>query len=297
MSNDQVIKMVQAAEARAEAAERTIKEFQSLAVDVVPGDGDGIEIPLTPDSLKVIMKEIQGEWDDAEKRLAALKNSGGPCGHAGRFFAKGECHVCRAAAAQARLAVSEAACAAMRNGLLAAQHFIEKGIVVRMSNQWPALQRILPEIRAAIQRALDIPAGQGFLSPMAKETETLRAELAACREALELTLRVFKAMSDRGAYPIELCADEAACLTGGGWHYITTALSGQRGRELLDQQRAKDEVLAGFVEGARAKDQRIATLTDLLRRAMDNVNHDGSVYTVEKSTWYKDAALVLGDKS
>lgn len=62
-------------EAQAEIARlRTeIAAFQGLMTNVVPGDGSGEEVPATPESLRAYIKELQDEWDGAEKRLAAAR--------------------------------------------------------------------------------------------------------------------------------------------------------------------------------------------------------------------------------
>lgn len=49
--------------------------FAAIAVRVVPGEhGEGVEVPMTPESLKEYVNELHDGWDAAEKRLTAELN-------------------------------------------------------------------------------------------------------------------------------------------------------------------------------------------------------------------------------
>ncbi len=61
-----------------EEAERRADEWPlvlgEVTTNIVPGEcGGGVEVPVTPQSMKAAIIELQNEWDGAEKRIDALR--------------------------------------------------------------------------------------------------------------------------------------------------------------------------------------------------------------------------------
>ena len=275
---DAIRQQLEAAEARAEAAERQLASMRNAAC--------------------IESEKRQGEWQEAAKPCAICNRT------ASQMLTHDECLPCKLegqrATAQAKLAASEAAAGAMRAAIgtmvpsiIRCYRSVAAG---ELSGPFPIDVKYCDRTLERVEAAIANPAGQGFISPA--EAEQLRAELAACRAALEKLSVQFDAYGERHRNTTWLdgpddhwknCIDATTL--------IHKALSGQAARELLASQRAKDEVLAGFVEGARAKDQRIATLTDLLRRAIAECGeHDREYEHNTDRELLRDAALVLGDK-
>ena len=48
------------------------KALRDVSCQVVPGNGDGLEVAPTPKSIREHLNYLQEEWDNAERRIAAL---------------------------------------------------------------------------------------------------------------------------------------------------------------------------------------------------------------------------------
>jgi len=70
---DTVRRLIAAAE-RSIELEKRVEEYGKVMIHVVPGEhGEGEEVPATPESIRGLLKELQREWDNAERRIAELE--------------------------------------------------------------------------------------------------------------------------------------------------------------------------------------------------------------------------------
>lgn len=53
---------------------KQVDEYGKVMTNVVPGEhGEGEEVPATPESIRYLLKELQSEWDNAERRITKLR--------------------------------------------------------------------------------------------------------------------------------------------------------------------------------------------------------------------------------
>lgn len=80
---------IAALEAELARVKGELAEFGKVMVRVEHnGDGDTQELPATPESLLAYVKELQGEWDAAEKRAGAMNRENGELRAALKPFAE-----------------------------------------------------------------------------------------------------------------------------------------------------------------------------------------------------------------
>lgn len=53
---------------------KQVDEYGKVMTNVVPGEhGEGEEVPATPESIRYLLKELQSEWDNSERKVSKLQ--------------------------------------------------------------------------------------------------------------------------------------------------------------------------------------------------------------------------------
>lgn len=68
-----ITKHASADRAELAALKTRVAEFGKVHANIVPGNGEGVEVPATPESIKSAIDYLQSEWDGAEIRATEIE--------------------------------------------------------------------------------------------------------------------------------------------------------------------------------------------------------------------------------